>query len=163
MLQKKSASMKNLNLKQSFLPSMKEDPYKQNSKLDSSKGSLPNASKDYSNTSQSSYLLNGMMPRKYSHINKLAQGLVLLDGVKESGTSGLKEPNLILQNRGMPLNGLQPNAIGRNQISVKNQNQKKLATIKFKRRRNSSRILAGSISTKSEAKLSTEVKPKLSQ
>lgn len=77
--QSKAVSLKNIKFKKSLLNQNKESFLKL-SQIDESN---PKASFMHLNmlkegeSTQPSYLLNPVLTRKYSHINKLAQGLVL--------------------------------------------------------------------------------------
>ena len=143
--------MKNLQLKHPILQNMKSELYTSQFG-ESSKSSilLPNASRDDSN-SDSNYLLNGVMPRKYSHINKLAHGLTLLDSVSDHQTimssGGGDNSHSLLKHKIDKLDqisknsALTPENVSNDQYFVtKNEGQKKLGTIKF---RSNKRRLSG--------------------
>lgn len=113
---------------------------------------MPNASRDQDSNSQTSQLLNAIMPRKYSHINRLAQGLIFNDCVYDQSSAFQKENNLNLQRVPIDIAAVKPGGIFKNQNSTKNQQENKLSTIRFKKRRNSSKVFVGSFVAKNESK-----------
>ena len=162
----KSSSQKNFNFKPTRVSNTKDRVYTNLQLNEGLKSStvLPNASRDYENNSSSSYLLNGIMPRKYSHINKLAQGLFGVEGVNEHNSlSTQKDMDSLLNKKGLQNQFIAANFRALRQHSYnKNQIQLKTTNTKFTKRHNSKR-LSENMSGGSEKSKNVDIKSQCSQ
>jgi hypothetical protein len=125
LLKMKNSSIKSTKSEASLLPDhRKYSPIEESQDL----GSLiyNPVGRDFSDFPQPTFGDSGLMPRKYSHINRLAQGLAL-DFNEDSLTMGMV-PTLAVQNA--------------------NTLKEKLTTIKFKKRRNSNGSQVNSFQSK---------------
>ena len=104
------------------------------------------------------------MPRKYSHINKLAQGLVVGEGFNENNSlSTQKDMNSLFNKKGLQNQAIAADLKAQRHFTYNNHNQLKTTNAKHAKRRNSKRLYENLSAGNEKVKNNNEIKNHNSQ